>query len=239
MWVWLGKEDEMQNQVKLRRERPLERSTLTASMLLAAGLGALTVALIAGIKAGLRLLDGGLSAEGVPLMAVNLVTIAMAYSFGWMAAGLSAKVYHLPLATKAVRAFAWVFLLCLAALYLYITLKLFEQNYTDSKLAAYWTVMCLGVLGLAGIHLLSGQDDMRPYAFVLMLVSMVHLGAIVYHYNFLEGFRPEGLVADMLFFFSMLLVEFLMLAHFGLLRSARHFVEEQFVDVRRTMDLGR
>src|SRR5512135_3091897 len=143
----------MHGQANFPRLQPLEAGRLTGGMLLAAGLGALIVALIAGIKAGLRLLDTGLAAEGIPLMMVNLVTIALAYGFGWMGAGASAKVYRSPVAVNAVRAFGWVFLLCLAALYVYITLKLFEQHYTESKLVAYWMVMCLGVLGLTGVHL--------------------------------------------------------------------------------------
>jgi hypothetical protein len=216
-----------------------DRATLTGLVLLAVGMVALLVALLAGIKAGLRVLDSGLSIQGIPLMMVNLITIAMAYCFGWMTAALSARVYRVPLAVTAVKAFAWVFLACLLALYLFITMKLFEQNYTDTKLLAYWLIMALGVLGLTGIYLITGAGDMRAYAFFLMLVSILHLGVIVYHYNFLDGFKPEGLVPDMLFFMNMLLVEFLMLAHFGLLRSTREFLDRQFMDVRMRMNLSR
>jgi hypothetical protein len=209
----------------------------TGFLLLAAGMAALLVALLAGIKAGLRILDTGLSNQALPLMTVNLITIAMAYAFGWVAASLSARVYRVPVAVPLTKAFAWVFLACLAALYLFITLKLFEQSYTGTKLLAYWLIMGLGVLGLTGVHLITGGGDMRGYAFLLMLISLLHLGVIVYHYNFLEGFKPEGLIPDMLFFLNMLLVEFLMLAHFGLLRSTREFLDRQFLDVRLRMGL--
>jgi hypothetical protein len=216
-----------------------DRAALTGLVLLTVGMVALLVALVAGIKAGLRILDTGLSSQGVPLMMVNLITIAMAYFFGWVATALSTRVYRVPLAGGAVKAFSWLFLACLLALYLFITIKLFEQNYTDTKLLAYWLIMALGVLGLAGIHLITGTGDMRAYAFFLMLVSILHLGVIVYHYNFLDGFKPSGLIPDMLFFINMLLVEFLMLAHFGLLRSTREFLDRQFLDVRARMDLSR
>jgi len=216
-----------------------EQVTPTGFVLLTVGMAALLAALVAGIKAGLRILDSGLSSQGVPLMMVNLTTIAMAYCFGWAAAALSARVYRVPLAGTAVKAFAWVFLACLLGLYLFITIKLFEQNYTDTKLLAYWLIMALGLLGLTGIHLITGTGDMRAYAFLLMLVSILHLGVIVYHYNFLEGFKPEGLIPDMLFFINMLLVEFLMLAHFGLLRSTREFLDRQFMDVRLQITLSR
>jgi len=209
----------------------------TGCLLLAAGMAALLVALLAGIKAGLRILDTGLSNQALPLMTVNLITIAMAYAFGWVAASLSARVYRVPVAAPATKAFAWVFLACLVGLYLFITLKLFEQSYTGTKLLAYWLIMGLGVLGLTGIHLITGGGDMRGYAFLLMLISLLHLGVIVYHYNFLDGFKPEGLIPDMLFFLNMLLVEFLMLAHFGLLRSTREFLDRQFLDVRLRMGL--
>jgi len=215
------------------------RSLLTGYVLLSAGMAALLVALLAGIKAGLRILDSGLSNQAVPLMTVNLITIAMAYAFGWVAASLSARVYRVPLAVPAIRAFGWVFLSCLLALYLFITLKLFEQSYTGTKLLAYWWIMALGLIGLTGIHLITDGSDMRGYALLLMLVSMLHLGVIVYHYNFLEGFKPAGLVPDMLFFLNMLVVEFLMLAHFGLLRSTREFIDRQFLDVRLRLGLGR
>jgi len=236
--VW-GMESAAADAVRRATGPARDQDTLTGLVLLAVSMTALLAALIAGIKAGLRILDSGLSSEGVPLMMVNLITVAMAYAFGWMAAELIARVYRLPLAVTAVKAFAWAFLSCLLGLYLFITVKLFEQNYTDTKLLAYWLIMALGVLGLTGIYLITGTGDMRVYAFFLMLVSIVHLGVIVYHYNFLDSFKPEGLIPDMLFFMNMLLVEFLMLAHFGLLRSTRAFLDDQFRDVRLRMNLSR
>jgi hypothetical protein len=166
-------------------------------------------------------------------MLVNLITIGMAYCLAG-AAALS-REFQLPLRT-AVRpspGYSWAACWRLSL----ITLKLFEQNYTGTKLLAYWLIMALGVLGLTGIHLITGTGDMRAYAFLLMLVSVLHLGVIVYHYNFLDGFKPEGLIPDMLFFMNLLLVESLMLAHFGLLRSTREFLDRQFLDVRGRMDL--
>jgi hypothetical protein len=211
---------------------------LTGTLLLAAGMSALMVALLAGIKAGLRVLDTGISAEGLPLMMVNLTTIAMAYAFGWVTVALSARVYRLPLAGAATRAFGWVFLFCLLALYLFITLKLFEQHYTATKLLAYWFIMALGVLGLTGVHLITGTGNMRGYAFFLMLVTLLHLGVIVYHYNFIDEFEPGGLIPDMLFFLNMLLVEVLMFAHLGVLRPLRDLLDREFIDVRARMGVG-
>lgn len=215
------------------------RTALPGYALLAIGMTALLIALLAGIKAGLRVLDSGVSAQAVPLMMVNLVTIAMAYIFGWVTMALSARVYRLPLAGLASRAFGWVFLICLLALYLFITRKLFEQHYTDTKLLAYWLIMGLGVLGLTGIHLITGTGGMRAYAFFLMLVTILHLAVIVYHYNFLDEFEPQGLIPDLLFFLNMLFVEVLMFAHFGLLRPVRDMLDRQFVDVRARMGRGR
>jgi hypothetical protein len=215
------------------------QTALMGYALLAMGMTALLVALLAGIKAGLRVLDSGISAQGVPLMMVNLTTIAMAYIFGWVTVALSARVYRLPVAGMATRAFGWVFLLCLVVLYLFITGKLFEQHYTDTKLLAYWVIMGLGVLGLTGIHLITGTGDMRAYALFLMMVTILHLGVIVYHYNFLDEFKPEGLIPDMLFFLNMLFVEVLMFAHFGLLRPVRDLLDREFLDVRARMGRGR
>jgi hypothetical protein len=216
-----------------------EQDGVMGGVLLAMGMTALLVALLAGIKAGLRVLDSGISAQGVPLMMVNLITIAMAYTFGWVTVALSARVYRLPLAGITTRAFGWVFLLCLLALYFFITRKLFEQRYTETKLFAYWLIMCLGILGLTGIHLITGTGDMRAYAFFLMIATIFHLGVIVYHYNFLDSFDPEGLIPDMLFFLNMLLVELLMFAHWGLLRPARDMLDREFLDVRARLGLRR
>ena len=77
------------------------------------------------------------------------------------------------------------------------------------------------------IHLIVEDHDLRPLAIPLLVISMMHLGLIVFRYVFTLA-NSAYLVTDLIFFGVMGSFGYLMLAHIGLLAPLRKQLTNYF-----------
>jgi hypothetical protein len=73
---------------------------------------------------------------------------------------------------------------------------------------------------MVGLHLIIEDHDLRPLSIPLLIISLIHLGLIVFRYVFTMA-DPLYLWRDLLFFLLMAALAYLMLAHIGLLKPLR------------------
>jgi hypothetical protein len=73
---------------------------------------------------------------------------------------------------------------------------------------------------MVGLHLIIEDHDLRPLSIPLLIISLIHLGLIVFRYVFTAA-DSTYLWKDLLFFLSMAAFAYLMLAHIGLLKPLR------------------
>jgi len=86
---------------------------------------------------------------------------------------------------------------------------------------AYLIIMVSALGALVGLHLIVEDHDLRPLAIPLLVISMIHLGLIVFRYVFTVA-NSAYLVTDLIFFGAMGSFGYLMLAHLGLLAPLRN-----------------
>jgi len=80
--------------------------------------------------------------------------------------------------------------------------------------------MLAGLVVLVGLHLVFEDHNLRPFSFLLLFLSMIQLGLIVYRYVFTDG-ESIFIIGDLIFLFGMSAFSILMLAHVGLLDPLR------------------
>ena len=88
--------------------------------------------------------------------------------------------------------------------------------------------MGVALAGLIGFHLLVEGHSLRLFSIPLLLISLVHLYLIVYHYVFALDVTYIYLLGDVLFFLGMITVSILMLMHIGVLSGVRNKIDRLF-----------
>ncbi|HEY3476801.1 MAG TPA: hypothetical protein VGK56_19445, partial [Anaerolineales bacterium] len=114
----------------------------------------------------------------------------------------------------------WGCLIGVCALYVLILQRMYDQTYNLLRFFAYLTIMTAGLGAMVGLHLIIEDHDLRPLAIPLLVISLIHLGLIVFRYVFTSA-NPGYLWTDLLFFLVMGSFGYLMLAHIGLLAPLR------------------
>jgi hypothetical protein len=203
-----------------------ERGMLSnVTMLLAVGV--LSVALIGGGKLVLDIFGEGLF-KSLHMVWAKAIVIALAYSFGWLVANLSIRVYNNLVLPLFIRFLTWACLLGVTLLYLAVIQRLYRQAYDLQHFMAYLLITSAGLGALVGLHLILEEHDLRPYSIPLLLVAFLQLATIVYRYVFTADAKPLYLLGDLLFFGIMLVFSSLMLAHLGLLNPIRQKITRFF-----------
>ena len=106
------------------------------------------------------------------------------FFFGWGIGLVCIRVFGNRFYPVIIKLYTWGCLFAAGVLYIKIIQKLYKQEYDNPKLGMYVIIM-LGVLFiLLCLHLLLKDQDPRPFAIPLLIVSVVHLLVIVYHYVF-------------------------------------------------------
>ena len=157
-----------------------------------------------------------------------IVVIGLAYGVGWLVALIGIRLYHNLVLPIFIKFYTWLTLIGISILYIAILYRLYEQAYYAANFLKYIILMMVTLAGLVGLHLLVEGHSLRLFSVPLLLISLVHLYLIVYHYIYATDVDYQYLVGDILFFLGMLIVSVLMLMHIGVLSGARNIINRLF-----------
>ncbi|HEX6270635.1 MAG TPA: hypothetical protein VFZ43_10390 [Anaerolineales bacterium] len=196
-----------------------QRGLLSLAMLLSS-IGALTLALLGGARLILDIFSVGLvsSLDG---LSTKAFVIGVAYVVGWLAAMVAIRVYSNLILPMIINFFAWGCLVGICVLYLLVLQRLYMQAYDLLHYVAYLLIVAAGLVAMVGLHLIIEGHDLRPFSIPLLIISLIHLGLIVFRYVFTGTANATFLWKDLLFFLGMAAFSFFMLAHIGLLEPLR------------------
>lgn len=195
-----------------------QRGMLSILMLLAS-IGALGIALLSGAWLVFDILGAGLE-NSLPTLPAKALVIGLAYGVGWVTAMVAIRVYGNLVLPFIIHYLIWGCLIGVCALYVLILQRLYDQAYNMLRFWAYLIIMASGLSAMIGLHLIVEDHDLRPLSIPLLVISMIHLGLIVFRYVFTVA-NPAYLVTDLIFFIAMGSFGYLMLAHLGLLAPVR------------------
>jgi hypothetical protein len=188
-------------------------------LMLMASMGALGFALIGGAKLVLDILGAGLETS-LPTLPPKALVIGLAYGVGWITAMVAIRVYGNLVLPFIINFLIWGCLIGVCALYILVLYRMYDQTYNLLRFTAYLTIVASGLGAMVGLHLIVEDHDLRPLSIPLLVISMIHLGLIVFRYVFTVA-NPDYLFTDLLFFLVMAAFGYLMLAHIGLLAPLR------------------
>jgi hypothetical protein len=195
-----------------------QRGMLSLLMLIASML-ALTFALLGGAKLVLDIFGAGLM-NSLNGLSTKVLVVGLAYAVGWITAMIAIRVYANLVLPFIINFLIWGCLIGVCALYVLILQRLYGQEYDLAHYFAYLMIMAAGLGAMVGLHLIIEDHDLRPVSMPLLIISVIQLGLIVFRYVFAAG-NPTYLWKDLLFFLSMAVFAYLMLAHMGLLEPLR------------------
>jgi hypothetical protein len=153
--------------------------------------------------------------------------IGLAYAIGWVTAMVGIRVYGNLVLPFIIHYLIWGCLIGVCALYLLVLYRMYDQTYNLLRFVAYSAIVASALGGMVGLHLILEDHDLRPMSIPLLVISMFHLGLIVFRYVFTAA-NQMYLVADLMFFFMMAAFGYLMLAHIGLLSPLRRQLTNYF-----------
>jgi hypothetical protein len=216
-----------------KKKPPARKGVDTRGMLsivtMLVSLAAISIALFGGSKLIYDILELGLDEVGnIP---VKLLVMSFPFVFGWVTGIISIRGFGNLIYPIIIRIYSWGCLIATGFLYFKVISKLLVIDYNGLKLGTY-LVMLLGILFvLFCLHLLVDGHDLRPYAIPLLVISVVHLFVIVYHYVIMEA--PGGFseaMSDFLVFLLMITISGLMLMHMGIFTRVREAIGDLFAE---------
>lgn len=202
-----------------RNGKRLSQRGMLSILMLMASLGALGIALLSGAWLVFDILGVGLE-NSLPSLPAKAFVIGLAYGVGWITAMVAIRVYGNLVLPFIINFLIWGCLIGVCLLYVVILQRLYDQTYNMLRFWAYLIMMVSALGAMVGLHLIVEDHDLRPLAIPLLVISMIHLGLIVFRYVFTEA-NSAYLVPDLIFFFAMGSFGYLMLAHIGLLTPLR------------------
>jgi hypothetical protein len=128
----------------------------------------------------------------------------------------------------AIQIYAWVVLGGILILQILIIYRLYQQEYLLWNYIRYLLLFGAGLIALVGLHVILEEHSLVPFGVIILLASLGHLYAFVYHYVFVAEVAHERVWGDIIFFFVTTTVSILMLAHLGLLNGARRLIDRMF-----------
>ena len=195
-----------------------QRGMLSLLMMLGS-VGALGFALLGGSKLVLDIFGVGLI-NSLSTLPTKAFVVGLAYLVGWTTAMIAIRVYGNLVLPFIINFLIWGCLIGVCALYVLILQRLYDQNYDLTHYFAYLMIVAAGLLAMVGLHLIVEDHDLRPLSIPLLIISLIHLGLIVFRYVFTTA-NSTFLWKDLLFFLIMAAFAYLMLAHIGLLKPLR------------------
>ena len=202
-----------------RNGNRLSQRGMLSILMLMASIGALGFALLGGSKLVLDVLGSGLE-NSLPTLPPKALVVGLAYAIGWITAMIAIRVYGNLVLPFIINFLIWGCLIGVCALYVLILQRMYDQTYNLLRFMAYLTIVVAALAAMVGLHLIVEDHDLRPLAIPLLVISMIHLGLIVFRYVFTVA-NPDYLFTDLIFFLVMAGLGYLMLAHMGLLTPLR------------------
>ncbi len=160
----------------------------------------------------------------------KLMVLGLAYMVGWTVGVYSIRGLNNLVLPILIQVYIWFCLAGISALYIAIIVKLFNQDWNNFSFAKYCLVMIAGLLAMIGLHLMLESHSLVIFAIPLLLICLIHLYLIVFHYVFFPATMVDysKLWGDIVFFLGMAVVSILMLAHLGLLEPTRRRIGRMF-----------
>lgn len=211
-----------------KNNQPVSQHGVLCLVLLAVSILSLGIAMAGAAWMAFEVFDKGLGNQVGVLPKV--VAIGLAYVIGWAVSIYSIRVLgHLTLPVT-IKVIAWITLAGLCLLQVAIIYKLYNQSYSNFKFAIYLLMMVIGLLALIGIHLIVENHNLVPFAYPILVISLVHLILIVSHYVFgnLEEKKYAYFWSDATFFIFTTIVGILILSHRGVLNGVRGLISRTF-----------
>lgn len=196
-----------------------QRGLLSLAMMLSS-ISALTFALLGGARLILDIFSIGL-ANSLNGLGTKALVITLAYLVGWLTAMIAIRVYSNLILPIIINFFTWGCLVGVCVLYVLVLQRLYTQGYDMLHYWAYLIIVAAGLFAMVGLHLIIDGHDLRPFSIPLLIISLIHLGLIVFRYVFTGTANASYLWRDLLFFLAIAIFSFYMLAHFGLLAPLR------------------
>ena len=157
-----------------------------------------------------------------------ILVIGLAYAVGWLVSLFGIRHFHNLVLPLIINIYAWATLAGVCILYIAILYRLYEQKYFMGSFAKYTIIMWVALAGLLGFHLLIEGHSLRPFSIPILIIALVHLYLIVFHYVFADGVNYDYVLGDVLFFLGMASASILMLVHAGVLSGTRRFIDRLF-----------
>ena len=209
-----------------RKDHKVSQRGLLSIAMLAVSMGALTITALGFGRLILDVFSEGLK-NSLDDMGTKVVVLGLAYLVGWLTAMVAIRVYGNLILPMLIHWLAWGCLVGVCALYVLVLQRLYIQGYDLFHYWAYLLIVGAALGAMVGLHLIVEDHDLRPFAVPLLIISVFHLGLIVYRYVFRPA-DPGYLWRDLLFFFAMAAVSIFMLAHIGLLEPLRKQITNYF-----------
>jgi len=197
-----------------------QRGLLSIVMLLVS-IGALGISLVGLVKLISDIFSGGLTLKSLDGIGPKVIVVALAYGVGWLTAMVAIRVYGNLILPMLIKWFTWGCLVGVCILQVMVLQRLYQQGYDMLHYWAYLSIVGAGLGVMVGLHLIIEDHDLRPFAIPLLIISLIHLGLIVYRYVFNETADSGYLWKDLVFFFGMSAFSIFMLAHIGILEPLR------------------
>jgi hypothetical protein len=192
-----------------------------------ASLAAVTASLGGGAKLVYDIFNDGL-ANSLAGIWVKVTVLGLAFLFGWVVGLVCIRGFGNLVYPLVIKIYTWVCLIAVGILYIMVIQKLFIQKYDDTHFWAYLMILLGGLFVLLCLHLLVEDHDLRPFAIPLLIISVLHLFVIVYHYIFTTHASGQRVIGDFAIFIVMISISALMLMHIGILSPVRDQISEVF-----------
>ena len=195
------------------------------------------ILLISVISLGVAMISGAWFAYSVLILdskdnlLFKVIVVGLAYLIGWIFSAFGVRAlgnFWLPF---VIHLYSWVVLGGIILLQILIMSRLYQQEYHLSNYVKYLSLFGAGMIALVGLHLLLVEHDLKLFGILILLTSLGHFYLIVYHYVFATDVIYELVWGDLIFFFVTTTVSLLMLAHFGMLKGLRNFMDRTFTPV--------
>ena len=198
-------------------------------IMLLISLVSLGIALLSGAVLAFQVLTGNGSTKYDGIF-YKILAIGLAYMVGWIVALIGIRFFHNLVLPIFIKIYAWITLSGIAILYIEIMRKLYQQEYTDISFIKYSVMMTAALTAFIGLHLLLENHKLTFFAIPLLIINLIHLYLIVYHYVFgkVELDKYSYLIGDATFFIGMSATSVLMLMRLGVLTKIRDFIDNRF-----------
>jgi hypothetical protein len=195
------------------------RGMLSIATMLAS-LATVTIALVGGAKFVLDIFSDGVS-DSLSEMPIKVAVLGFTFLFGWVTGLASVRGFGNLVYPFIIKFYTWGCLAAVGILYIKIIQKLYVQAYDGMRFGMYLAVLLGGLFVLFFLHLLVEDHDLRPFAIPLLIISVIHLFVIVFHYVFAEDGNGIFALADFTVFILMIVISGLMLMHIGIFSPMR------------------